>query len=292
MPYAILPDDPSVDSALRRIAREEAEGALALARLTGDLGPRVHAMRKSVKKLRGLLRLVRPVFPDAGAENAVLRDAGRGLSDLRDAAVQLATVSRLSEGMPEDRRARLLAPFQAAAQAQDDRAAPQLLPAFAAAMAGVRDRSDSWSLEAEGWDALEPGLEATWSAARKAMKAARKDPSPEALHEWRKRVKDHWYQSRLLAPIFPRLMDPHARAADELGECLGQINDLAVLRDRLMAAPLDHGTRSDALDLASLRHAALLSEALPLGRALLAGPATALTDRWGAWWKLRPGRPA
>jgi CHAD domain-containing protein len=287
MPYAITPEDPSVEAALRRIAREEAEGALAEVRATGDLAPRVHAMRKTVKKLRGLLRLVRPVFPEAGAENAVLRDAGRGLSSLRDAAVQLATVERLTEGMPEDRRGRLLVPFREAAEHHDTQAAPHLLPAFAGAMASLRDRSQGWTLDQDDWDALEPGLSATWAGARKAMKAARRDPSPDALHEWRKRVKDHWYQARLLRPLWPRLMDPHIAAADELGEVLGQVNDLAVLRDRLDAAPIEEGLRSEARDLADLRHAELMAQALPLGRHLLAGSAEALTDRWGAWWKIR-----
>jgi CHAD domain-containing protein len=248
-------------------------------------------MRKVVKKLRGLLRLVSPVFPDAKAENAVLRDAGRGLSDLRDAAVQLATVTRLSEGMPDDRRARLLAPFRAAAEAQDSQAGLFLLPPFAAAMASLRDRSETWSLDEGGWDAIEPGLVATWSAARKAMKVARRDPSPDPLHDWRKRVKDHWYQARLLRPLWPRLMDPHVDAADELGELLGQVNDLAVLRDRLEAAPLDEGLRSEARDLADLRRADLLGRAVPLGRRLLAGPAESLAARWGAWWDLRRQPP-
>ncbi len=291
MPFAILPEDPSVEAALRRIAREEAEGALSQVRAAGDLAPRVHEMRKTVKKLRGLLRLVRPVFAEAGTENAVLRDAGRGLSDLRDAAVQLATVTRLSEGMPEERRARLLAPFRTAHASQDAQAGAFLLPPFAAAMASLRDRSPGWALDVDGWDAVEPGLVATWSAARKAMKAARRKPSPDHLHEWRKRVKDHWYQARLLRPIWPRLMDPHIDAADELGEMLGQVNDLAVLRDRLDAAPLEEALRSEARDLANLREAELLARIRPLGRRLLAGPAEALSARWGAWWDLRGEAP-
>ena len=290
MPYAILPEDPSVEAALRRIAREEAEGALEQAQGNGDLAPRVHSMRKTVKKLRGLLRLVRPVLPQAKPENEVLRDAGRGLSGLRDAAVQLATVERLSQGMPEERRRRLLAPFQEAAREHDAEAAPRLLPAFAAAMASLRDRSEGWHLKRDGWDALEPGLEATWSAARAGQKEARKNPGPEALHEWRKRVKDHWYQARLLRPIWPAMMDPHVAAADELGELLGQVNDLAVLRDRLEAAPLEEALRSEARDLADLRHAELMARAVPLGRRLLAGKAQALTARWGAWWEMRGER--
>ena len=76
MTYAFLASDLSIEDALRRVAREEAEGALAALRREGPLGPRVHEMRKSVKKLRGLLRLVAPVVRAARAENAALRDAG------------------------------------------------------------------------------------------------------------------------------------------------------------------------------------------------------------------------
>lgn len=287
MPYAILPEDPTVESALHRIAREEAELALAAVRGDGDLGPRVHEMRKVVKKLRGLLRLVRPVFPKAAEENAALRDAGRGLSDLRDAGVQLSTVERLSRDMDESRRARLLAPFRTEAEHHDARAGDEMLPAFAETISGLLDRSGGWRLKRKGWDALEPGLQATWTAARRAMKVARHDPEPDHLHEWRKRAKDHWYQARLLQPIWPALMKPHVEAADELGELLGQVNDLAVLRHRLETADLDPAIRSEAEDLATVRHAELLARAVPLGRRLLAGDAEVLTARWGAWWKLR-----
>ncbi len=39
MGYAITADDDSVEAALRRIAREEADGALKQVRAEGDLGP-------------------------------------------------------------------------------------------------------------------------------------------------------------------------------------------------------------------------------------------------------------
>jgi CHAD domain-containing protein len=287
MPYAILPEDESVESAVRRIAREEAEGALAAVRGDGELGPRVHEMRKVVKKLRGLLRLVRPVLPPAAAENATLRDAGRSLADLRDAAVLLATVEPLARDMDESHRARLLAPVREATRQHDARAAEEMLPAFAETMSDLLDRSQGWRLKRDGWEALEPGLQATWAAARRTMRAARRDPQPDHLHEWRKRTKDHWYQARLLQPIWPEMMKPHVQAADDLGEVLGQVNDLAVLRHRLAGADLEPAIRSEAQDLATVRHAELLAQAMPLGRRLFAGEAEALTARWRGWWKLR-----
>lgn len=291
MPYAFLASDPSVQAAVARVAREEAEGALAQVHGDGPLAPRVHAMRKAVKKLRGLVRLVRPAMREAAAENAQLRDAGRGLSSLRDAAVLLATAEGLSEGMEEGRREALLGPFRAAAEAHDEAAEEAFLPPFAQAMEALRDRTDEWRIKGKGWAAIEPGLVATWDAARASMKAARRDPSSARTHEWRKRVKDHWYQARLLQPIWPGVMEPHVAAADELGEVLGEVNDLAVLRERLqatdLAADLDPGLVDEALRLAGERHAALWARAEPLGRRLLAGQAEDLGRRWGAWWALR-----
>ena len=287
MAYALALEDPSVGDAVRRIAQEEAGHALGMVRATGELGPRVHAMRKTVKKLRGLLRLVRPVFPQARAENAVLRDAGRGLSGLRDAAVQLATAELLAARLPDDRREALVFPFREAAAHHDARAEEEMLPPFADVMDALILRSEGWQLTEDDWDAIEPGLAATWTAARRAMKAVHRTPDAEALHEWRKRVKDHWYQARLLKPIWPDLMDPHIRATDDLGERLGLVNDLAVFRERIEAAPLSPELRAEAHDLAILRHAELMEQIMPLGRRLLVGKAEALTDRWGMWWRLR-----
>ena len=39
-----------------------------------------------------------------------------------------------------------------------------------------------------------------------AMDAAAKDPTADNFHEWRKRVKDHWYHSRLLWPVWQKPM--------------------------------------------------------------------------------------
>ncbi len=287
MSYAIHARDPSVEAAVRRVAREEAESALSQISADGPLGPRVHAMRKSVKKLRGLLRLVRPVLKEARRENAVLRDAGQGLSSLRDAAVMLSVVQGLADGIDETRRGALLAPFLEAAGHQDARAAEAALPGFRQAMEGVLARSQEWHLSRDGWAALGPGLATTWDAARAAMKAARRDPSADAMHEWRKRAKDHWYQARLLAPIWPAMMDPHVSAADDLGELLGQVNDLAVLDAHLDGADLDDALRDEVRALARTRHTELTARAVPLGRRLFAGDAEGLFDRWQAWWDRR-----
>ena len=46
--------------------------------------------------------------------------------------------------------------------------------------------------------------------------------TPEIFHDWRKRVKDHWYHSRLLQGFWPAGIRPHRKAVKELSELLGR----------------------------------------------------------------------
>ena len=50
------------------------------------------------------------------------------------------------------------------------------------------------------------------------MQAARKDPSAEHLHEWRKRVKDLWHVAPSLQPAAPKRMNRLSRRAHTLAD--------------------------------------------------------------------------
>src|SRR5690348_2685137 len=59
----------------------------------------VHEARKALKRSRALLRLIRPAIGDVyTALNTELRDAGRGLSELRDTQALADTLERLKKG--------------------------------------------------------------------------------------------------------------------------------------------------------------------------------------------------
>jgi hypothetical protein len=45
---------------------------------------------------------------------------------------------------------------------------------------------------------------------RKAFDSGREQPDEQRFHEWRKRVKDYWYHTRLLHRIWPALMTARA----------------------------------------------------------------------------------
>src|SRR5690349_15164182 len=97
MPYR-LEREESVLAGLQRVAREELESAGAKLggreRISRDKA--IHEARKSMKKVRALLRLMKDELRgvDAG-ENVRLRDIARHLSHYRDSFVMVETFDDL-----------------------------------------------------------------------------------------------------------------------------------------------------------------------------------------------------
>ncbi|WP_299817707.1 CHAD domain-containing protein [uncultured Jannaschia sp.] len=295
MPFRIETHDDDLQAALRRIATEQIDRALReIEHPDLSLAERVHQARKRCKKLRGLIRLVRPVMGGYKRENAALRDAARRLSGMRDTQTLIATYDAVCEQFADEIDRRAFGPIRAklTRDAKAAAADPELAvrcDAFRDAMQAVRARASVWTLEDEDFEAMAAGLRKTYSRARKRMKCARSDGGDATMHEWRKRVKYHWYHARLLSPVYPAMMAPWAEEADRLSDLLGDHHDLAVFEARLARTPEAFG---DATSLAAFRallgkrKAMLADRALVSGRMLLAEEPDALVGRWARYLSL------
>jgi len=290
MAYRFARDDASVEQSLRRIASEQIEWAIRTidAGATGPDDP-VHEVRKSCKKIRGLLRLVRPAFASYADENAAFRDLARIVSGLRDATVLTDSYDTVmaAYGDEVDRRAlspirRRLTLMRKAQAAEHDVAA--LLAQCHDRLAQAGERARAWRLDGDGFIAIGGGLEQTYRRARKAMRKAERTPTPEHFHDWRKRCKYHWYHARLLQPIWPGPMKAHIACAHELGDLLGEHHDLMVFLDALaaQASKFDDDARIEVMaGLVRSRQSVLATRAFALGARLLAEPPSALASSWG-----------
>lgn len=304
MAYRFARDDATAERALRRIASEQIDWAVQAidAAATGSVDT-VHEIRKSCKKIRGLLRLVRPAFAPYADENAAFRDIARSISGLRDASVLTGSYDAVmaAYGDRVDRRAlgvirrRLTLGHKAQAAAQDPSA---LLAQCSDRMVEAGQRARAWRLDGDGFDAIGGGLEKTYRRARKAMRKTQKTPTPERFHDWRKRCKYHWYHARLLQPIWPGPMKAHIACAHELGDLLGEYHDLAMLLDALAAQSSrfdDAGRIAVMTGLVRKRQAVLATRTFALGTRLLAEPPSALVSSWGvryAAWRNQTPAPA
>jgi len=294
MPYRIKQSDPSVQIALRRIGDEQVSRALGKVRdAERDPATVVHDVRKHCKKLRGLIRLVRPAFAAYRTENIAFRDAARDLSDVRDADVVVETFDTLLAAHQDHVAADAFSPIRTTLAGQAQRKADADLIAakladFAKTMRAAHERVPHWTLQAEGFDAVRDGLMLTYDRARDAMANALDDPAEENLHEWRKRVKYHWYHARLLSEIWPDGLALHTRTAKSLSDDLGYIHDLDVLADRLRVGGAELGPRvtvDTALDLVADERETVRARAFVTGGRLLAEKPKALARRWRGYWR-------
>lgn len=211
----------------------------------------VHNIRKNIKRIRALLRLVRPgLNPDLfTAENAAFRDIGRLLSDSRDSAVLLDTfrvVFMSSQDAPAELPIhpdleQLAGDLEAKYQA-DYAALGRNQNLFNQLRTGFTERRAAWELPPLNLNFADliAGLTQTYRAGRKDfMMVYTTDPSPRAFHEWRKQVKYLWHQHELLADLYIRQPDFEYStfALDHLAGILGKAHDVAELEAWLSAHP-------------------------------------------------------
>lgn len=289
MGYRFKRSDRDIALALRRIAQEQIDKAMASADRRDDLHEGIHDARKKCKKLRGLIRLVRPAFPAYGAENAAIRDAARHLAALREHGAARETLDRLIATRPDDidRTA-----AECLRDALDKRAEAETigdleprLAAFRVDLGACRARSADWTLDRTGFVAIAGGLHGTYAKARKAMRTARKTHTPEDLHAWRKQAKYHWYHARLLKPIKPAKLRHRIAQASALTDLLGDYHDLVDFRALLAGGVLPEQASTALLAPAAAEMARLERAAFDLGRDVFAEKPQAQARHWHRWWK-------
>jgi len=225
---------------IRRVAREQLEDALGemAAATAEEEGPAVHATRKHIKKIRALLRLIRAkIGPEIfREENDRLREVARGFSGSRDARVQLQVLEKLREGAEPTGAifAETAATLQAEIATHADCFGPQR-HAAQTTLQWIGDRLEGWPLDDLEIEDLCCALRSSYKRGRKCFRSVRAQASADSFHSWRKRVKDIWYQSRLLQNLNPAVMCEIIQEARTLGQQLGDLHDVAFFRIRLEA---------------------------------------------------------
>jgi CHAD domain-containing protein len=281
-----LKEGESLPDGLGRVARGRIDHAVDELRGKSDSTPEeaVHEARKDMKKLRALLRVARKELGKEtfAHENASFRDAARELAGTRDADVMLETLGALELPPGDAWELRKKVQADRARDGAGDRGAAGRRAV--AMLEDARKRVDEWPLERDSFDALAGGLERTYRRGRRAFEAARAEPSVEALHEWRKRVKDLWYHHTLLRELWPPVMTAIGDEAHELSDLLGDDHDLAMLA----AWGREHAdTVPELFDAVERRREELQSRAFALGALVYAEKPRAFVKRIERLWDAR-----
>ncbi|MFO7961967.1 MAG: CHAD domain-containing protein [Nitriliruptoraceae bacterium] len=277
---------------LQRIAHAQIDRGLGELD-AGDRHHAVHAVRKRGKKVRALLRLVRPAAPVLyRRENTAFRDMMRRVATDRDAGVAVETYDHLLGRFSEDGMAEELAPVRAAlAQRRAELLGEELdrrLHAIRMDLLAARERVGDWELEGDGFEVLEDGLAKTYGRARARMTDAYTDATSAAFHLWRKRVKYHRYHLQLLQEAWPPVIEAQRQQVHELTDLLGDDHDLAVLRRDLLAEPERFGGERLVAALCGLldrRRAELQAAAWVVGQRCFAEDRQRFVSRLRTYWE-------
>lgn len=201
----------------------------------------VHEIRKNLKKSRALLRMVRLELGEESfkAENQFLRNAGRMISEIRDAAANLETLDKM-----EERYAKSIKPSffeQIRKQLKKHKriltrkllTEEQLLLKLREQLKNGKARIQNWPIADTIWVETVPSLAKVYKRGYNAKENVLKDPTVDGYHEWRKRVKYKMYILRLLEPAWPLVINAFERELQVLSDYLGDDHDLAVLKTAL-----------------------------------------------------------
>ncbi len=293
MAYELKPRKPA-DAELSRIvtkefqkAREELDGGTPIP----NTDEAVHEARKSVKKIRAVLRLLQAdLGKNYHIQNQRLRDIAHQLSVLRDAEAMAEIFNALRAHYPRIvtssistmvRRGFLRRKRATTARVHPDR----VLPRAARALSQSANATTRQIRRVAGRAAISAGVLRGYRRARKAMADAHAQPNDAQFHVWRRRVKDHAYHVRLLEGLSARALT-RARRLKRLETWLGDDHNLALMRATILEAPPRFGdARATAVVLGCVAkyQAMLRRRALKLGDRLFTTRPRVFRDSIDRW---------
>ncbi|MCA9069586.1 MAG: CHAD domain-containing protein, partial [Planctomycetaceae bacterium] len=240
--------------------------------------------------------LVRPAFEKLyQRENANFRDAGQELSAARDAQSLIEAFDRLTL-KPDDTaeplfpgiRTHLVERRQKIAGEQGDLS--ETLAVLTQKIEQAIQRTETWKLKEKGFEAIVRGFEKTYDRGQRAMeKTARKKAHFDDFHEWRKRVKYHWYHCRLLQNLWKPLMKARRDEAKHLAELLGDDHDYSLLHLLLTENADEFPCKSEVAEFRKViarTQKSIRREAFSVGQRLYADKPKHLCRRLDSWWAI------
>jgi CHAD domain-containing protein len=288
--------EQSIARNINRILSEQVKAAIDSLENPGESkGETIHGVRKRIKKIRALFRLVRSelkaeVFK---RENSQYRTIGHTLSPLRDATVMINTVEKLQQTHPANISPNVFSTIRKAlAQKQDQVSSEffednnkmgEVVAAFRKAPLRVPDLSKNH----RSFSVFRPNMKGIYRRGRKALQAATREPSIHNFHELRKEVKNIWYHTRLLEPMWPGLFGAYGQELGRLGELLGDDHDFGVLAQEIESGRLllrNKQTKATVLQLLHQQRTTLQQQIHPLANRLFAEKTGDFVGRYRLYW--------
>lgn len=281
----------SLEKAARRISADQISRALPW--LEGEQTPpeSIHEVRKATKRLRALLRAVRPALPEKTfrARYAAAGEVAEMLSQARDNFILFETIEKLElcsgeDALPALRKFKELLTLQLRVDAAE------IDPAIVAQAHDVLEKEvkklSKIKLNARGMSKFFDGVEHVYGRGRRNLRKAYKSKDDEAFHDLRKATQWHWRHMALMSRCWPEYYSIRIAAGRELAQLLGDEHDLSVLRAVATARSAELGEAGRVIEGAAFKRQEALRRAVH-GRAkrFFAEEPRVFRKRMEAYWR-------
>ena len=206
-----------------------------------DLSEAIHEARRSFKKSRAILRLMRDAMSYASyrRENISLRDRQRELTQTRDADVQFHLLSIISRDHPEFSKKNWFDMLvkQAGTNYKMEmdlfRKSGKAAEISGYALSKAQE-VQHYDLSGKGFGIIEGGLSRIYRQGREMGKTIFSgEADPNEIHAFRKRAKYLQFQLAYLRTISKPLFKAMSTSLEQLTENLGHYNDLHIALTRI-----------------------------------------------------------
>jgi len=261
-----------------------------------DMHASIHEIRKSIKRIRAVLRLIREEigYSTYYRENVFYRDMSRSISDLRTYNVLILSLENLLSDLSKNLPSKKVEPLIASIRLQrdnklseiltDDKALRDLSVSFTEA----RKRIPDLPVEHDGFEVFAGGIFRMYQQGKDFLSSAQTETGTHLLHNMRKRMKYLWYQIEILKPIYPGALKAFANSLEDISERLGIYHDLAVLSEFLQEhdGGLEGKIQETLQDACEFKKSALLKGILRKAGTAFSEEPEALVQRMDEYWKV------
>jgi CHAD domain-containing protein len=255
-----------IGAGLARLIADDLAAARHALVADGPAEARIHRARQRLKRVRSVLRVLRPeVGGRATRSIGRLRDAARLLAGARDADAAAASARSIKAAQAGDNAGfdRVVAYLDYEARETHARvvSTDEAIRLLAAAERDLQ----RMPADIDGTALLARAIDKTYRRGRAARRRAEFSLATPDLHRWRKLVKELWHLVRLARKHLPKRAGGLAVRLERLAELLGLDHDHAVLAERLALSPGGDPALLHQLSLIAKERRALEAEAFALG---------------------------
>lgn len=297
MPFKILLSE-EISPAVRRIAIEQLTRARRELSAANNMQEGVHQSRKSLKRLRSLLKLARPIIGKEvyASENKTYRDLGRALARPRDAGALVETLMKFEtrEDMARFKpltgalKRQLLEDKKGLEAELEIVALSHIVETLDASIARWR----SMPLPKAEFEDIAHGFARCYERGRESLKVALFKNKSFYMHEWRKDVQQTWRHMQILTLLWPEDIMPRIRLAQDISRLMGTEHDISELlnymklrKRQLKKIPEVKGLRKPFQQIAKTTQRDLCLHAAERGRRLYAFEARAIEEAMAVYWR-------